>query len=397
MPPLPSCGSNKITYGTCGWSYNQAPWKNSLHNYSHGFNFGCVEIDSSTYNYPSETTVTGWVKKTPKNFLFHVKLFGFLCSRAGSSRSLPLNVRSLLKETALHSEWVKEKDLGNAGVKMLWDMSNAMLEPFVKAKKMGCVLLQFHLTFKPNPTNTEYIRRCRRRLRSDVRMAIEFRDRSWLHGNQRAKTLRFLSNLPATGLVASDDLQHELHQRDRDQQGLTSGAKRIRLRPTIVPEIQPEFLYCRVHRRHGNDRLLRHQALQDWCNLLSQVTNSKIYFLWGTDCRDQPILNAKALDKLLPERLKLNWQQELRMSGSSRKGSLLSMLSSNISSTPKEETNITTKTKTNATSQQKKKSKPKGLASMLLSSTSFISSTSATSSASSASSSQSSQSETTVG
>ena len=63
-------------------------------------------------------------------------------------------------------------------------------------------------------------------------------------------------------------------------QGLTSGAKRIRLRPTIVPEIQPEFLYCRVHRRHGNDRLLRYQALQDWCNLLSQVTNSKIYFLW---------------------------------------------------------------------------------------------------------------------
>jgi uncharacterized protein YecE (DUF72 family) len=286
-----------------------------------------VEIDSTTYNFPSTKTVQNWVESTPKQFIFHIKLFGFLCSRSGSRRSLPKSIRALLPETEVQKEWLYENELPTAAIQQMWDMSNNMLTPLIRANKLGVVVLQFHTTFHPNSVNTEYIRRCRRRLRSDCRMAVEFRQRSWLRGAQRTKTLQMLAGIEA-GLVASDDLEHEVRQRDRDQQGLTDGQARVRLRPVVASCVQPEFLYCRVHRRHGIDRLLRDDALQDWATLLSNVEDRHVYFLLGTDHREQPVTNARALSSLLPQRMCMNWQQEVREGRKMKRGSLLSMLSS---------------------------------------------------------------------
>jgi len=313
--------------GTCGWSDATAPW-NNLHHHSHGYNFGCVEIDSTCYNYPSLTTVSTWINSTPSCFLFHIKLFGFLCSRGGNRKSLPKDVRSLLNDDDKEG-WVTDKELPTGAIQKLWDMSNAMLTPFVAHDKMGVVLLQFHTSFHPNSQNSEYIRRCRRNLRSDVRMAIEFRDRNWLRGRERKKKTMHLLQSIQCGLVASDDLEHEVKQRDRNQQGLLPHQSRVRLRPVVDISSTPEFLYCRVHRRHGDNRLLLPESLQDWSVLLKNLENKHtcIYFLWGTDHRDQPVTNGRRLLALLPESMQQDWQAELMKMGRSKKGSLLSMLS----------------------------------------------------------------------
>ena len=290
--------------------------------------FGCVEIDSTCYNYPQPSSVKAWIRNTPAQFLFHVKLFGFLCSRGGSRRSLPLAVRALLPETT--SDWITDKQLPPAALQLLWDLSNDLLTPFIASNKMGIVLLQFHTSFYPSTDNMQYIRTCRRHLRDDVRMAVEFRNRNWLRGEQKRTTLRLLQSI-GCGLVASDDLEHEVKQRDRNQQGLAVGASRVRLRPVVATELQhvPEFLYCRVHRRHGTDRVLRQESIDEWSTLLQPMaqTNCHVYFLWGTDHRDQPLVNGRALFEKLPPSMQQHWKRDLLQSMVLQKGSLLSMLS----------------------------------------------------------------------
>ena len=74
----------KIYIGTSGWSYptGEGTWKgffyppgtrNELEYYSRFFN--TVEINSSFYRPPNPAYVAKWVKQTPPDFLFAVKLW----------------------------------------------------------------------------------------------------------------------------------------------------------------------------------------------------------------------------------------------------------------------------------------------------------------------------------
>lgn len=377
--PLPDFTRGRVVHGTCGWSDTSAPWNSAnklsssaLHRHSHGYQFGCVEIDSTTYNYPSLSSVRGWIASTPPQFVFHVKLFGFLCSRGGDRRKLPQAVRDMLPNAHNSPSWIRMCDMPTAALCKLWELSNAMLEPLIRADRLGCVLLQFHTGFGPTPCNEDYVRQCRQKLRGDARMCVEFRDRAWIppaDGPRLSHTADFLRGLPAC-LVASDDLLHEVAQRDRDQRGMPEGGERVRLRPVLVPGCLPELIYCRVHRRHGTQRILRDDELADWVNLLvpalanvsvvgnastveggadavaddggmesespqpvSLQTTPNCYFLWGTDHKDQSVLNSRMLNRLLPEAARVDWQAEIRRAAKSKKGSLLSMLSSPLSST----------------------------------------------------------------
>jgi uncharacterized protein YecE (DUF72 family) len=75
---------NQIYIGTSGWSYPQGEgtWnryfyppgtKNKLEYYSRFFD--TVEINSSFYRPPDPAVSAGWVRKTPENFIFSVKLW----------------------------------------------------------------------------------------------------------------------------------------------------------------------------------------------------------------------------------------------------------------------------------------------------------------------------------
>lgn len=71
---------NKIHIGTSGWSY--AHWKENFYpekmpanqwlNF-YGETFSTVEINTTFYHIPSESTVERWYQVVPENFLFSVK------------------------------------------------------------------------------------------------------------------------------------------------------------------------------------------------------------------------------------------------------------------------------------------------------------------------------------
>jgi uncharacterized protein YecE (DUF72 family) len=66
--------------GTMGWSYNfwkgvfypeKLPSKQFLHYYASKLN--SVEVDSTFYRMPQETTITEWKNQTPEDFVFSLK------------------------------------------------------------------------------------------------------------------------------------------------------------------------------------------------------------------------------------------------------------------------------------------------------------------------------------
>lgn len=114
----------------------------------------------------------------------------------------------------------------------------------------------------------------------------------------KGHTLALLTELDCA-LVASDDLRHEMYQRDKQQTGLPAGATR-ELMPVALEATSTKFAYVRVHRRHGgmDDRVLSAHEIADWGVRVQQLAAGvagPVYVLWGTDYEDAPIVNARNL------------------------------------------------------------------------------------------------------
>jgi hypothetical protein len=111
-------------------------------------------------------------------------------------------------------------------------------------------------------------------------MAVELRNSSWLDIKNRNESLDFFNRL-GIGLVIVDD------------PGFA----------TVVEVTNKSFVYIRIHRREGEDRLLSQEELQRWKDNLNvirkQVTEpNAVYLLWNTNHLDQSIVNARNLMKL---------------------------------------------------------------------------------------------------
>ncbi len=149
----------RIRIGTSGWSYKE--WEKvfypdsktpKLTYYSSIFN--TAEIDSTFYANPSPGLVMGWVRNTPRNFEFSVKL-----------------PQSITHKKALDLRAGAEVDL----LEFL-----DLINPLHEAKKLGPLLIQLPPSFAASKSRTlvEFLDALPKK--SDYKFAIEFRNKSWL-------------------------------------------------------------------------------------------------------------------------------------------------------------------------------------------------------------------------
>src|SRR5512144_263870 len=105
-----------LRIGTSGFSYDDwigpvypegLPAREQLSYYAKLFS--TVELNVTYYRVPAPSTVVGWVRKTPDDFLFAVKAYGDLTHQ---------------RETQDFAGFV------------------AAIQPLVEARKLGCVLAQ---------------------------------------------------------------------------------------------------------------------------------------------------------------------------------------------------------------------------------------------------------------
>ena len=192
--------------------------------------FPIVEVDSTYYFPPSEKNSVLWIERTPKDFTFNVKAYSLLTNH-------PTRPDSLYKDLELPEELADKKNLYREQlpgtiVDEVWQRFRDALMPLHSAGKLGAVLFQYPQWFVIGRQNKDYILECAERLK-EFRIAIEFRNKTWLEERNVDETLSFLSghdlpyvsvdmpqgfdsSLPPIAAATADDIAMvRFHGRDR--------------------------------------------------------------------------------------------------------------------------------------------------------------------------------------
>jgi uncharacterized protein YecE (DUF72 family) len=149
--------------------------------------FEAVELNSSFYAIPATSTVEGWVKATPDAFHFDVKLHRLLSRHAAQLKELPADLRDdaetnergrVLPDPALVDEMVHR--------------TAEAFRPLADSGKLGAYLLQLTPAFDPRRNELDELASVIEGL-APVRVAVEFRRRSWASSKRFESVLDWLS------------------------------------------------------------------------------------------------------------------------------------------------------------------------------------------------------------
>ena len=147
--------------------------------------FTMVEVNSTFYSVPDPMLIRRWCDVTPQDFVFDIKLHQLLSYHSTPAKLLPaaLQKKLRLEKTA--------KVVPTAGT--MDEVLRAFapsLEILQRAKKLGVLLLQLSPAFSPRKHELNELENVLQ-LTGDFRIAVELRNRNWVEGEQREKTLDF--------------------------------------------------------------------------------------------------------------------------------------------------------------------------------------------------------------
>jgi uncharacterized protein YecE (DUF72 family) len=149
--------------------------------------FEAVELNSSFYAIPAESTVESWTKATPDRFRFDVKLHRLLSHHASRLKELPADLRDevetnnrgrVLLDAALVDEMVRRTAVA--------------FKPLADDGKLGAYLLQLTPAFDPRRNELDELAPVIEGL-APTPVAIEFRRRSWASSKRFESVLEWLS------------------------------------------------------------------------------------------------------------------------------------------------------------------------------------------------------------
>ncbi|HZU13187.1 MAG TPA: DUF72 domain-containing protein [Chloroflexota bacterium] len=153
--------------------------------------FPLVEVDSTYYGLPAERTAVLWADRTPDHFTFDFKAFRLFTDHPTPIKALPKKVRDALPDSLKDKRNIYRKDLPKDVVDDIYRMYRQALMPVHSAGKMGAVFFQYPHWFYFSRENMQRILEAREHF-PDYRVAVEFRQPSWLSEENREKTFDFL-------------------------------------------------------------------------------------------------------------------------------------------------------------------------------------------------------------
>jgi uncharacterized protein YecE (DUF72 family) len=228
---------NRVRVGTSGWSYptGEGTWNGIFYPSPKpaGFDelafyaghFDTVEVNSSFYRVPSIKTTNDWVRRTPADFEFSVKLYQKFT-----------HPEMFHKATGKDPADVDRKDV---------DELRAALDPIAQAGKLGALLAQFPASFKNEPNALGYLEWLLTAFK-DYRLAVELRHSSF--SDEPGPTLQLLAEHGAA-LVQIDEPKF-----------------RFSIRQDLLPNVRT-FYYMRLHGRNAR-QWWSHEKSEDRYNYL---------------------------------------------------------------------------------------------------------------------------------
>ncbi|MCC7034238.1 MAG: DUF72 domain-containing protein [Acidobacteria bacterium] len=223
-----------LRIGTSGWHYpeGRGTWDGIFYprpeDRQRGFDelafyadrFNTVEVNSTFYGQPRPAVSLAWVRRTPPDFEFSVKLFQKFTHPATATDASPL---------------------AQADV----DAFKAGIEPLAAAGRLGALLAQFPTRFHDTPEAREYLAWLLRTFGA-YPLAVELRHRSWSDASQETGQL----------LAAVDAAWVQI---DEPKFGSS-------IRQDLAPN-SPRLMYVRMHGRNAA-RWWAHEQAEDRYNYL---------------------------------------------------------------------------------------------------------------------------------
>ena len=185
--------SGKILVGTASWSDpgfverwypkklpagERLPW--------YGQHFELVEVNSTFYSVPEPRMVERWCAATPNDFTFDIKLHQLFSFHSTPAKLLPPDLQRRAETEA------------KGNVKATPEIQEALLKAFLRAVaicrsagKLGVLLLQLSPAFSPRKHQLSELAPLIEML-SGHELAIEFRNRNWVIGDQLESTIDFV-------------------------------------------------------------------------------------------------------------------------------------------------------------------------------------------------------------
>jgi len=185
--------SGRILTGTASWSDpgfverwypKKLPAGERLSWYAQ--HFDVVEVNSTFYSVPEPRMVERWCAATPDDFTFDVKLHQLFSFHATPAKLLPPDLQNRAETDA------------KGNVKATRGLQEALLKAFLRATalfrragKMGVLLLQLSPAFSPRKHELSELKPLIEIL-NGYELAIEFRNRNWVIGDQLESTIDFV-------------------------------------------------------------------------------------------------------------------------------------------------------------------------------------------------------------
>jgi uncharacterized protein YecE (DUF72 family) len=159
--------------------------------------FPVVEVDATYYALPAERTAQLWVDRTPPDFTFDIKAHALMTGQGTETKRLPKAIREALPEELQAKARIYAKDLPDELYDEVWSTFRDGLAPLAERGQLGSILLQYPKWVFPSSENRALIAAAVERL-DGWKVAVEFRNGSWLNEKNAERTTRFLAerNIP---------------------------------------------------------------------------------------------------------------------------------------------------------------------------------------------------------
>ncbi len=162
-----------IKIGLTGWGDHDSLYedlsnkKDKLKAYA--AHFPLVELDATYYAIQPQRNIEKWIRETPNNFKFVVKIHQALAGHAEVT------------------DFAEDK-------LTLFNLFKDSMAPLKASGKLAMILVQFPPWFNLQPQNINYLRYVREQLK-DFDVCIEFRNRTWFKEGVKEYTLEFLTEM----------------------------------------------------------------------------------------------------------------------------------------------------------------------------------------------------------
>jgi len=244
----------RVYIGTSGWNYGMwvgvlypegLPSKDYLKFYSR--QFSTVEVNSSFYHFPRDTTYKNWYSCVPEDFLFSVK----------AHRS----ITHIKRFCDINEEWERF-------VEGITNLKN----------KLGVVLFQFPASFKADDENLKRVENFLRDLQvktKNIRLAFEFRHKSW----DNKQIHKILTEHNAGWVIANSSKYPE------------------------IEKITSDFVYLRMH---GPEEIFASEYSEEQLkNLATKIKKWRkkmdVFVYFNNDFYGYAVKNAMSLIRLLED------------------------------------------------------------------------------------------------